>query len=175
MTPYILGEHKFNLPTCWEDVTTKQWFQLRDIDLTDTCGILSILSGLDRDLWFNTREIDVAEKILPALDFMKQQTDLSKYPVPAKIKIGDREIEVTKDIRLKTFGARCTYQHEYAKYMNEKGDAAIEFLPINLSIYLCPEPFSDSKAKELIDQVMEIPITQAYPTAAFFLSNFVTS
>lgn len=183
MIPYLLESHKFNLPECWEEVTTRQWFQLQEVDLKDDCAILAILSGVPREVWFNTDKIDIVEKMLPILNFMNNPLSLVRYPVPAKIKVGAREIEISKDIRLKTFGAKLTYQNElYSKdgqgkyiYLNDDHTFKSEFVPVGLSIYLCEEPFSDAKAKELIDDILNVPIAEAYPTAAFFLNNFLES
>lgn len=171
MIPYKLGEHSFLIPSRWEDITVKQWFQLRDISLEDYCGILEVLSGVSRETWFNTREIDVVEKLIPFLDWMKEPVDLSKYPVPEKVIIGGALVTVPKDIKLKTFGAKITYEKNLQNYTNENGEVSIDFLPIALSIYFCPEPFNDTAAAGLLDDIGNMPISEAYPISAFFLTN----
>lgn len=171
MIPFKLGENSFLVPARWEDITVKQWFQLREIPADDYCGILSILSGVSRETWFNAREIDVVEKIIPLLDWMGVPTDLSRYPIPEKIMIGGEIVSVPKDIKLKTFGAKLTYEKNLKDYTNDKGEVSIDFMPIALSIYFCPEPFNDKAAAALLDDIGNMPISEAYPISAFFLNS----
>lgn len=175
MIPYKLGDTSFNMPESWHEVTVKQWLDFRKIDVSDICAVLAVLSGLSREQFFNTREIDLVDKLIPFLNWMQEPIDLKSQPVPKSVIISGQEVEVTGDITFKTYGQKLTYHQELFKYMDENGTAKVEFIPVALSIYLCPDPFSDIKAAALIPEIEKLPITIAYPIASFFLTNSLLS
>lgn len=177
MIPLLLGEQKFNLPISWEEITIKQWLDLREIDFTDICSILAVLTGIDRDIWFSSTEVsDIEQNVIPQLEFLADPIDLTKVPLPKTVTIGGKQIEVPTDIGLKTYGQKIIFQREMLKYADAGGDFKIEFMPRALAIYLCPEEkFTDAAAIEYQKEVEQMKVVEAYPVACFFLSRLLKS
>lgn len=176
MIPLLLGEQKFNLPTDWNELTISQWLTLREIDFTDICSILAVLTGIDRDTWFSSTEFStIEERVIPHLEFLTNPIDLEKIPLPKNVTISGKTIDVPTDIGLKTYGQKIIFQKEMLKHIDPNGDFKIEFMPRALSIYLCPEPFTDEAAKKYQTEVEQMKVVEAYPVACFFLSRLLKS
>jgi len=176
MIPLTLGEKKFNLPSDWNDITVKQWLDLRSIDFTDICAILAVLTGIEREMWFTSTEISgIEEIILPQLQFLADPIDLTKIELQKFVTISGKEVEVPKDIGLKTYGQKIIFQQEMLKYSATDGNFKIEFMPRAIAIYMCPEPFTDIKAFEYEKEIERMKVVEAYPLASFFLSSLLKS
>src|SRR6476620_8037259 len=132
MIPYTLKDQsgrelfKFELPQSWEEITLAQliaWekeskrvkiesFQGGEINF---CKQLEIITGVPAITWFNCTEISVDEKLLPLLEWMQvpmNPREFEQLPIPESLTIAGKQIEVTKDIDLKTFGQKITFQTE---------------------------------------------------------------
>ena len=172
MIPYKLADQKFSLPESWNEITLRQWLQLRTIDAKDICAVLSIFTGIPKETFYQARDIDYVEKMIPNLQWIATPIDLKELPVPSIISLNGETVVVPKDISIKTFGQKLMYQNEMVKHLDGEGNVKIEFLPMNLAIYLCKDPFSDENVAAILPHIEQLPIVHAYPTGAFFLSSF---
>lgn len=175
MIPYKLADQSFTIPEGWHEITLKQWLSLRTIDINNICAILGVITGIPEETWFYARQIEMIEKMIPNMKWIGRPFDLKKQPIPETVMLNGETVTVPKDITIKTFGQKLTYQNEMAKHLNDDGNVKVEFLPMNLAIYLCPEPFTDQKAFALVQHIEAMPVTQAYPIGSFFLTSFLKS
>lgn len=170
-----LGDKPFSLPTSWEDITVAQYLTLRKTNLADFCETLHVLTGLPREEWFNAREIDFVEKLLPRIAYLATPVDFSSYSIPASIAVDGKEYLVPKDIRFRTFGQKLTFQSQVLSHIDEEGNISVDFVALACAIYLVDDPFTDERAFALADRLRLLPMCLIYPTAAFFLNSSLNS
>lgn len=174
MIPLSANGKDFNLPISWSEVTAKQYRGLLGAD--HLAQQLEALTGMPAADWENLREVDFEERIAPVIDFLNEGLDLSGLPVPDEIEIrkGER-VKVPKDITLKAWGQKLSLQAELGKVLGQ--NTALRYLDAVIfatAIYLCPEPYSDSRARDLAaNEISALPITTVFPIGDFFFRSWI--
>lgn len=178
MIPFkIFTEGKeFNIlcPTSWEDLKMSQFYALkREWDGSDFVHLIAILCNIDKAVIFNSSSLDIQERILPHLEFIKEPIQLLKY-TPQELTLFTKTIEVVQDITLCSFGQKIALQNALA------GKDDWDCLPICLAYYLYPaissQTFSETHAKKLVEPLMkEIGAIEGISIGTFFLNSFVKS
>lgn len=196
MIPYDLKNNgtsvlKFSIPQSWEECTLGQLIKIqsfKDEQAFPFTKQLEIMTGIPETDWLNCTIVSLDTLLLPNLEWMKEplsEAHLSSLPVPDSVTIGETKYPVPKNIDLKTFGQKITFQTEMAKYAVKDNDGNVtgfelNFFPVAIAIYLIevdpPKiPFVDAKAFEFAAECEKIPLSESYPLACFFLQRFLKS
>jgi len=105
MLPITINEHKYSLPTIWDEVTYEQECKLYDReDGNRPAQILSAFTGMDYD---TVSRIDAAEfikNIMPHIAFVNSPRDYFKIPVPTEININGKTLPVQQQVGKLPFG-----------------------------------------------------------------------
>jgi hypothetical protein len=173
----LAGKHEFILPSNYGELTLKQFFALRKSS-GDIIEGLSILSGLDRSFWEQYKDTNIDEKILPYLEWMKDDFNLevARFILPDKLNINGTYYKRPDSIGAETFGQKIALQKE-AERFNKEGGNEIDLIPFVLALYFQKEYFQNKlynsdQVQELIPLIMDCKISEAYPIASFFLINY---
>ena len=184
MIPLKIADLKFNFPTSWEDITVEQYFRIADnkvLSNEDTSRnpfveIVSILSGIPYEKWFHVNDQDVELKVIPYMAFLKDKLDLDKLPRPKEFRIGDKKYKLPENLGFKTWGQKIVMEDKLDPILKNGGDLSV-LTPCVLAVYFQPEitggAFFQEKAEELIPQINQCKIVDAYPVAAFFLRSLL--
>jgi hypothetical protein len=177
MIPFNLGTYKFELPQDYGELTLRQFYAIRK-SKGDLLDLFSILSGLDRSIWEQTKDLDIDAKIAPALEWMNDKFNPDLFIKPAKLRIKGEYYDVPKDIRLKTFGQKLALQNETER-ISKEGGTDVDVFPYALALYFQPICFNNkydaAQVDELLPLIMDCKIEEAYPIASFFLNNYLRS
>jgi hypothetical protein len=177
MVPFNLGSYKFDLPQDYGELTLKQFYAIRKSN-GDLLDLFSILSGLDRSIWEEAKDLDIDAKLSPYLEWMNEKFNPDLYIKPVKLRVNGEYYDVPKDIKLKTFGQKLALQNEVER-VGKDGGTDVDVFPFALSLYFQPTYFNNkydaAQVDELLPLIMECKIEEAYPIASFFLNNYLKS
>lgn len=180
MIPFKINGKRYQLPTCWEDMTVSQFQELKRMNEADEyeyIRFLSIVTGVPFETLFHTKSLDVMDKIEPFLAFIK--TPLEKTKAPKAITINGKECPVPTDLRDYTYGQKVHAWNAIAKAIEEHKDPYADMAYI-VAIYLQPlatgKNYSEAEAKKMAKEVIgELSLVPTYHIAAFFLNQYAIS
>lgn len=166
------------VPQSWGETTLNQFYKLRNIDDNFKFSEdVAIMTGLDKSIFLDSDNIEFDAKIYPVLEWMENKFDAHTYPVPDFVEVNGKKIARPKGIALGTFGQKLELQNLLTNAEKTAKDE-IDCFAHALAIYLQPgytgSKFDSDKAKELIPHILEMPLSQSWPLASFFLSNYGT-
>lgn len=177
MIPFKIEGKKYSLPNYWADVTVKQFKELKAYDGEDYVKFLSIITGVEYSTLYNTKQIDIIDKVEPFLQFLK--TPFGDKDKVTTITIDQKVYDVPKDLTQYTLAQKIAAWNAYSKAITETKDPynALSFV---VAVYLQPivtgkEYSSDAAhafAKDVIDKLSIIPV---YSIGSFFLNAYVQS
>lgn len=176
MISVTINETLISVPDKWDEVNVDQYCKLcAVINELNPVRLLSIFSGIDYETLLNFDCSLFESSVLPAMNFVRNSFSKENLPVPETVVIGEKELTVPKEIREETFGQKVMLQMK----INEAQDASmdlIELIPFTIATYLSPAyyemKYDDKRAEKLIPLILQMPITQAYPVAYFFLNRW---
>jgi len=154
-------------PSVWEEVTVNQFIQLEsNWDGKDLRQLLSILTGLDRDILANS-----SRKILNQVDsivsfIFTDPPNFNKLKRKATIKIDGKPIKMPKDLEQETFGA-----HILMMEILEDTEDIISKIPLVMAIYAQPVidgKFIEGRIEAIEQLINNMPIVEVYPHCFFF-------
>jgi len=161
-------EFSVNAPDCWEDVTVRHFINPYFLS-RDGISLLSVLSGLPRDILLNTKE-DIMGPLMRMVEFARVEPDGFKKEPPKEFMLMDTLCKVPQDIELERIGQKILFQDALAKY-----EFVYNAIPDVIAIYLLPElndgKFDDSLLPDIIEAVKDLPIMDVHPLATFFLTS----
>lgn len=188
MIPVIVNGVEKNLKTEWNEVTLNEWSKMLQHPKADEAFLLSILLDIPyiELVNYNTEQFD--DTILRHLIFTQQDPQLFSQPVPDVILVDGKGVEVPKDLKQCTWYQRSMLKTLIQEYSKERTGNSVLFLrdypslaAHAIAIYIQPLLHPDKKVDgNVIPEVTKIiaetlPITQAYPLAAFFLNSWISS
>jgi len=159
-------------PSVWEEVTVNQFIQLEsNWDGKDLVQLLSILTGLDRDILANS-----SRKILNQVDsivsfIFTDPPNFNKLKRKATIIIDGKPIKMPTSLEMEPFGAALLILG-----VLEKPSDIIPKIPYIMAVY--SQPVIDGKFKEdrikAIEQIInDMPIVEVYPHCFFFFRKLL--
>lgn len=174
MIPYKLGNHDFNIPTSYDELSLKQFYDLKTVDSNDNVSFLSIISGLDKSIWSQCTDLDIVSKIYPYLEWMKEEFNVELY-TPDFL-----HIDGVKYKRPGGLGIMCLGQIEHLKLLikeigDKPGSHDYDLFPDLLAIIFQPDvdnaEYNYDRAMELKESIYKCSLREAWPLASFFLAN----
>lgn len=191
--PVKIGKETFMFPAGWHHLSLAQVLIMYNPE-GGTKGILDILSilvGKPKEFWFKVDRMDIERHLVPHLMWFNKQFDFKSLPLPPNIVIDGKELKVPKDLGFKSWGQRMSFAQEIGSVNDQFKDSPKEMLDYQFSFGLIAytlalyfyedfhgikfsDEFDDEKIRQFANEkCVHVPITQAYPIAAFFLQNFI--
>jgi len=176
MIPFKADEIKFQLPSGWHEVSVGKYVEILKAS-HDFVDVLSVMSGLDKDIWLQSKQNDVDIKIFPLIKWAWNTDELKKLPLPKEIKIKGVVCKVPKDLGFKSFGQKVLLSNEIKEGL-EKPFHIDSCMSYALAVYFYNDitglKYDDEKAREFAKEIeKDILITDAYPIADFFLQKSI--
>lgn len=177
MIPFNCSGFSFDMPGKWADITLRQFYSIRDSD-GNWLTISSILSGIPREAWEQSPDVDIREKIEPYLSFLQSEFDLHNYFVSDYITIEGRQYKIPKDIRLQTAGQKWHIEDVW-KEADKNGKTDVDCFAEIVAIYMQPTvtggTYDADKVDQLIPKILDCHLEEVWPLASFFLDSYVKS
>jgi hypothetical protein len=174
MFPFKLGSYEFYLPQDYGELTLKQFFELRNSP-GDLLSVLSILSGIEKEKWELCKDLDLEYKLARCLEFLYQPFEPKKYILPDSMEINGKYYDRPKGLGVETWGQKLALEQEYIRIQKED-KSEFDMYPFALALYFQPVYTGEKYKSELVDKIlpdiMNCRLEEAFPIAAFFLSNY---
>ncbi len=169
-----INKKKVKVPSCWEEVTTKQYIELvMSTDHEDYIAPFAILVGMDINKIKQTKSYDLENTIFSVIDFLGQGVEAWKEKeLPKFIRVNEKLIEIPTKLGLLTLAQSIALRTriDSVEYLDE----AIAYA---CAIYLQPlyddGPFDRDKAAKLEEHILKMPIVDTYPVGFFFLEKYL--
>lgn len=182
MLPFSLGNHPFQLPTCWEDISLGKYLDLHRLAVegrTEFHQILSVLIGIPEEDLQQCPEVDLDRRLAPHLTFLQTPVIASSIPVPDTITIDGKSYEVPKDLSLESFGQAIFLNEALRDAYGKTGDVIVA-IPEALALYFYPKvtgkKFLIADAREFVPVIREkVSFMDGYPVGNFFLTTYIAS
>jgi hypothetical protein len=189
--PIKIGKETLQFPSGWHHLTLAQTLLIYN-PATGEKGILDVLSilvGKPTSFWFSVDRMDIERHLVPHIAWFNKPFDFQSLPLPPTITIDGKEMKVPKDLGFKSWGQRMAFAQELTTNQATFKDSpepernfqfAFGLIPYTLALYFYEQftgtkfadEFDDDKLREFANEkCVHVPITVAYPIAAFFLRN----
>jgi len=154
-------------PTTWDEITLGQFVMLEGKKL-DALERFSIMTGVDIEIFDNSRKKDLEDLVYSATYFLTNPPDWKNLSVPDKIVVKGKVIKVPTDLGQETVGQSIMF-----KQVAVESEVLIDLIPKFLAIYLQPlifgGKFDRTKLEETEELLNEQPALSMYAIANFFL------
>ncbi len=169
-----LSEIVILFPDSWDEVTLKQFNQLRSLpEEATTIDVLIILADAPEHLTGLNDPLADAE-IMKGLGFLASIPDFLALPAPEVVILRGAKVRVPENIGLETYGQKLAVD-ELLKEITDTGASINPYtaaIPL-ISVYLSERPFVDlEQARALMQEVEKMKATEALALSAFFLTNW---
>jgi len=174
MIPIKINGKKLHIPTRWEDITFKQYIEYQSMEKNDIYGLLEAFTGIGRDSWEKSKEVEGFYVIMNALAFVAKKPNM-KYDCPLYVKIDGKDVRVPKELD------RCTvkqYEDMRALIQSHMKDKAVsdDVFPKIVAVYLCEEVtgrYGTREWEDTVPKVEELPFHEVVGIGNFFLRNLI--
>jgi hypothetical protein len=170
------SDKEYQMPTCWDEVTVKQFFELIAWDESDFIRMVSVLSGCEYDDLFITKTNDLDQMLYPHTKWI--ETPIQLKDSVHLITVGDKSYEVPKDMKWMTFGQKLGM----VKRMNdeiEKHKNTLGATPYVVACWLLSKEKKKFDNDECLqyekDVVSKLGIVDVATIGNFFLSSLLKS
>lgn len=175
--PFKIEKQEFSLPTSWYDITTGEFFKIRNSKQGSLTSLLEAISGVDEKTW---EQIPVSsiDKLFTkdnegygVLKFLENQMDFPNLTLPSLLTIDGKKYPVPLDADL-TYGQKNFMQERISKEATERDilNAAVFCLACYYHPIVTGEKFDSIKAIEFEKIINEKTlIHESFPVANFFL------
>lgn len=167
----------FTLPAAWHELSLGQFLALSDI--TTDADLLGILSGIDTTRLRALRTPDLSHLIATQLNYLTQDPDFDSLPVPTRLTINQTTITPPTNLGTQTTFGQKVDLDGIIQAMTEAGQPVTGTTTARamLTIYLYPlvsgQPYdSPQQADSILPLIDALPVTEAIPLAAFFLTSW---
>jgi hypothetical protein len=131
-------------------------------------------------------DLNICDKLYPLLEWLSRENefDADKYLVPDFVYVNGVKVQRPKGIGLSSWGQKLVLEESLKVVKLGGGDEVDAFVSV-LAIYLQPEydritkptkedkaVFNADSAKELEEHILNMPLSEAWPLASFFLSSY---
>lgn len=177
--PFKIDTYEFTLATSYEELTTGEFFALRKSQENNIPSMLAALSGVPELIWDNVSSETAGVLFNPnakgwfPLQYLYTKMDWNTMPVPETIFIDGEPVRIGKfspSLKQKYLMQQAM---ERAAKASDHIDSAIEILAIYLQPIATKEPFSIEAATKFQEVIKQTKITEAFPTATFFLAKLI--
>lgn len=165
-----------HLPTQWSEISvaTYRLMERHAFEL-NSVRLLSILTGIDYDVLINFDCSQFDEKVLQHLSFVHDIPQWGDLPKPSHLTIDDVPYAVPESVQSGSWFQRTMLKTLAVEGVNNKLNM-IELVAPCLTYMMQPViegKVSDKNYAAIQEKIDQLPITEAYPVAAFFLSTYL--
>jgi len=150
------------------------WMRLREWDGKDYVKGFSLIMGIDYDIISRSKSKKLYRTLFDVLSWTGQYVDWAKLEVPEFLTIGEKDIQIPKDLGAHTLGQKILVHQA----MLER-DNVTQALPVALAVYLDPlyhgSDFDRDRSIKFEETILKLPVLEAYPTGIFFLTRLLPS
>jgi hypothetical protein len=179
MVTIKINNHEYNIPTSWSEVTLRQYINLATyVDDINHIRLLSIFTGIDYDVLANFPCDDFQIKVIPEMDFLKEELNVLTIKRAKVLHIGEFVFDVILDPSKERLGQKLFMQQITENAVANHYPHYSLVAPIIANYYA---PFShpsnkwdERHIKQFEELVLDMPLFEAYPEADFFLSGYLT-
>lgn len=177
-----INDVKHAIPTIWQEVTFKQYIEYSKIKKPQFIDAVAVFTGIDRDVWLNSKQIENFYLIVDALKFLEKEPKLDKIGNPGRVTItrkdGEKIIEQEYDVPqgLENYTVK---QFEDMRGLIRREQKSKELTraiyPKIISIYFCVLIFGEYTIKNIGKTEPLIEALTLYEVAGmgnFFLRSF---
>lgn len=169
----------YYLPERWEEVTVKQWLELRFAERFS--DVLSVLASIPIEKVRQATDLTLDTRISPYLKWIETQPDWENLKPPKKVMFKGKEIRIPSDLGYSTFeqveNLKITVSQELERQQDKESFTYHDIIVPAVSEYLQPlydgTTYDTDRAKEYEEEVLQMPILEVYPIASFFLLNYL--
>ena len=169
----------FQLPTEWHEVTLFQATAL--LDAANSLDITAILSGVSVADLRAQRTPDLLTRLAPYLEFVENPPAFTELPPAKSITLNSQLITPPTNLGVEstvgqTFDVSAELKTIYDGLDEEESPSLYDVCLTVLGIYLAPVyhklPYTDiEQAKVIHPYILSLPVTDALPLTAFFLTS----
>jgi hypothetical protein len=154
MIKFKLDGKEYACPTSWKDVTAEQFIKLKEWNGIDFVMLLSIITGVPYVTMFQTKTIDIDEKLSPFIEFLK--TPIDKAEKTSSLLIDGKQYPFPKDLTEYTLGQKLDAQTAIKQCVDVDKDLTNCMIKVT-AIYMQPivqECDYDTKKAEQFERVI---------------------
>lgn len=174
MIPFILNEKKIEVPSSWNELTVKQFFDVRNAKTF--YEKMEAMTG-EKD-WDKIENMDML--LLPFTIWLTSNADFETAQQNNNITIQGQYkpiyYELNKDLGEYSFGQKIICQQKLSKLQEDKKDM-VEALPLLIATYYQPicedKKYSPEDAETFEKTIYETRICFAYPAFKFILAELL--
>jgi len=176
MIPIKINGKKYQIPGRWEEITYLQYEKYMKLKNPDVYALVSVFTGVPRDRWVKSKEVQGFYIILNALSFISKKPKF-KYRCPTFVKIENVDYEVPKEIDKHT-----VMQYEDMRALlqmhlkSNKNEIKPDLYPSIIAVYFAPLLFGEYDAanwEKTIPLIKTLPFGEVMGMGDFFLKNFI--
>lgn len=163
------------LPSSWREFSLKQYLSFRNADF-DEADIISILSGIDKDILRQQPGFDLSKFLLKQIDYIGKMPDLVKEPLPKFIEVDGKFIKVQHELDMYiTYGQKLDLEAHLRELLSENieptfENCAVQFLSIIFYPEITGKVYKDVyQIQEVTETIESLPAIESLRLASFFL------
>jgi hypothetical protein len=179
MVTIQINKHTYEIPTNWLEVTLRQYIELATyIGDINHIRLLSIFTGIEYEVLCNFPCDDFAIKVMPEMEFLNEEIDVTTIKRASKLHIGAYEFEPIYDPSKERLGQKLFMQQITENAVTQQLPHYSLVAPVIANYYapfVHPQKKWDEKhIKDFEQFVLDMPLIEAYPEANFFLTGWLT-
>lgn len=174
MIPLTINDKKIQLPTCWEDVTFRQYLDYAELGETELINVVALFTGISRKVWEESKEIKGFYYISESLKFLEKEPKFENLLNPGYVVIKGKRYKIPT--KLESYSVKQFEDMRGLIRVETKGNDQIPLksYPKIAAIYFCTLLFKKYSVKniEKAEQaLMDLPVYEVVGIVNFFLKN----
>lgn len=172
MIKFKLDNQTYSMPQCWEDISYKQFMELKSWDGEDRLMFLSILTRVPIDIMEQTSVLDLDDRLEPYASFINKEFKVKddkqinfrgqNYKIPKELA---GKYSLSQKISLKDKVVQCTINKQ----------ELYDIIPFAVAVYLYPlvsgKKYETEYTEELIPEILECSFLEVFSIGSFFLKR----
>jgi len=173
--PFKIDKFEFDLATCYEELTTGEFFALRNAQENNVPSMLAALSGVPEIIWDHVNEESTSVLFTPnaegwfPLKYLYEKMDWDKMPIPDSITIQGNKYSVGKFLPTLKQKYLMVQAVERQASNKDRIDSAIEVLAMHFQPIVSGNKFSIDDSIKFQEHIKKTLIVESFPLATFFL------
>lgn len=154
MIHITINDKKAKLPTAWDELTFFQATQL--IATSKFSEQLAALTNLDVSEIKNSKNVFIQDELLPYMQFLTEEPNLTEIPRPTKIVVNGKALDVPKDLGYLTFEQVEYLRLEARAYTEESVESSSDLLLTAVAIWVQPIYFETDFDEGMIENTRSL-------------------
>lgn len=174
MIPLFIDDKKIQLPTCWEDVTFRQYLDYAELGETELINVVALFTGISQQVWEASKEIEGFYYISESLKFLEKEPNFENLSNPGHVVIDGKKYNIPT--KLESYSVKQFEDMRGLIRMETKGEdrVPLKAYPKIAAIYFCTLLFKKYSMKNIEKAeavLMDLPVYEVVGIVNFFLKN----